>query len=110
MEQKTLKFRNNLADLVTKGEKTTTWRLFDDKDLKEGDTVSLLRWDTKEKFGEAKILKVWEKTMGTLEDSDFDGHEKFETQEEMYATYKKYYGERVNENSPVKIIQFKVLN
>jgi len=30
---KTLKFREKLSKLILSGKKTTTWRLFDDKDL-----------------------------------------------------------------------------
>lgn len=39
---KTLKFRSHLADLILKGEKDVTWRLFDDKDLTIGDQLELL--------------------------------------------------------------------
>ena len=39
MERKSIKFRDNLAKLVLAGEKDLTWRLFDDKDFKEGDEV-----------------------------------------------------------------------
>lgn len=106
---KTLKFREYLVPLVLSGEKNITWRLFDDKDLQEGDIVELINWNTKEKFGEAELVKVWEKEMGKLDDEDFDGHEKFDTDEEMYATYKKYYGDRVNKKTIVKIIRFKLL-
>lgn len=109
MEQKTLKFRSHLADMVLKGEKKTTWRLFDDKDLQEGDAIILVNWDTDQKFAQAKLIKVWEKTLSTLEDSDFEGHEKFESDDEMYKTYKTYYGDRVNEDTVVKIIQFQLI-
>ena len=34
---KTLKFRKELSELILKKEKTTTWRIFDDKDIKQGD-------------------------------------------------------------------------
>jgi hypothetical protein len=39
---KTLKFRKTLSELILKGEKTATWRLFDDKNLKEGDEIVLV--------------------------------------------------------------------
>lgn len=109
MERKTIKFRNHLADLVLKGEKNTTWRLFDDKDFQTGDAVDFINWETGQKFASAELIKVWEKTLGTLEDADWEGHERFTSEEEMYKTYKTYYGEKVDENSPVKIIQFRLL-
>jgi hypothetical protein len=108
MKNKTIKFRDNLAKLVLVGEKDLTWRLFDDKNLSMGDEVDLFNWNTHEKFGEAVITKVWEKKMGELQHSDFDGHEKFKNDEEMYKTYRTYYGDRVNPDTIVKIIRFKL--
>ena len=108
MERKTIKFRDYLAKLVLEGKKDVTWRLFDDKDLSEGDEVDLINWNTKEKFGEAKLVKVWEKKMSELQDSDFDGHEKFSSEEEMYKTYRTYYGDRVGPDTVVKMIRFEL--
>jgi len=108
MEKKTIKFRDNLAKMVLAGEKDVTWRLFDDKDLSAGDEVDLINWDTKEKFGEAVLTKVWQKKMGELVADDFDGHEKFSSEEEMYTRYCTYYGDRVGPDTIVKIIRFKV--
>lgn len=61
---KGLKFRKELADIILAGEKNVTWRLFDDKDLREGDAVSLINWDTGEEFAQAKLTEVREKKMG----------------------------------------------
>jgi hypothetical protein len=108
MERKTIKFRDNLAKLVLAGEKDATWRLFDDKNLSEGDEVDLINWNTKEKFGVATLVKVWERKMGELQDSDFDGHENFLSDEEMYKTYRTYYGDKVGPDTLVKIIHFKL--
>lgn len=64
---KTLKFREKLSKLILKNEKTTTWRIFDDKDIKVGDTVQFLVWETKERFAIAKIVNVVEKKFQDLE-------------------------------------------
>ena len=109
MENKKVKSRNHLAEMILSGEKTTTWRLFDDKDLSVGDKIDLINWNTTEKFGEAEILEVLEKSLNELEDSDFMGHEKFESTEQMYEIYKKYYGDEVTPETIVKIIRFKLL-
>ena len=109
MHPKTIKFRSHLAELVAKGEKTSTWRLFDDKDLSVGDIVDFINWDTGVKFAEAKLTDVYEKTLSTLEDADWVGHEKFASEEEMYATYKTYYGDGVGPDTVVKIIHFVLL-
>lgn len=105
--RKTIKFADDLAQLILKGEKSTTWRLFDDKSLQAGDEVDFINKQTMEKFGEAKLLAVTEKRLGELQGSDWAGHEKFPDDATMYATYRKYYpNEVVNENTIVKIIKF----
>ncbi|MGM0482621.1 MAG: ASCH domain-containing protein [Patescibacteria group bacterium] len=109
MERKTLKFRDHLTKLVLSGEKDVTWRLFDDKNLSEGDEVDLVNWNTKEVFGKAGLVNVYEKKLGDLEEKDFDGHEKFLSEEEMYRTYRTYYGNAVGPETIVKIIKFKLL-
>lgn len=108
MEKKTIKFREHLAQLVLAGEKTLTWRLFDDKNLSEGDEVDLINKNTMEKFGEAVLTKVWKKKFSEVEDSDFDGHEKYSSDEEMYQTYRAYYGDKVGPDTIVKIIRFQL--
>jgi len=107
--KKSLKFREHLVPLVLSGEKTVTWRLFDDKELQVGDEVDLINWNTKEVVGGAKLTEVREKPLGEIEESDFDGHEKFESEKEMYETYRKYYGDKVDENTIVKIIKFELI-
>lgn len=103
---KTLKFRESLSKLILQEEKNTTWRLFDDKNLSIGDVVSFLVWETKEEFAKAKLIEVKETTFGELTDEDWDGHEKFSSDKEMYETYSKYYNRQVDKDSPVKIIKF----
>lgn len=52
---KTLKFTSHLSEKILKGDKTSTWRLFDDKDLKEEDELIFINKETNEEFGTAKI-------------------------------------------------------
>lgn len=103
---KTIKFAPALVPLIISGKKTSTWRLFDDKDLREGDNLSLVNKQTGEEFAHAVISKLYEKKLGEIEESDFDGHEQFGSNEEMLLTYKKYYGDKVNWETIVKIIAF----
>lgn len=106
---KTLKFRKNLADEILAGRKTATWRLFDDKDLRVGDRVGLLIWETKEKFADAEIIAVKEKKLQNIKDEDFVGHEKFASREEMLENYQLFYGDKVNWDTLVKMLDFKLI-
>ncbi|MDD2657645.1 MAG: NUDIX domain-containing protein [Candidatus Pacebacteria bacterium] len=103
---KTLKFAPHLVEKILSGEKNSTWRLFDDKNLQEGDELIFINKETGEQFGTAKITSLKTKTLGTLTDDDRAGHEKYASDNEMYASYKKYYGDKVDENSEVKILTF----
>lgn len=106
---KIVKFRKFLSELILNGEKTTTWRLFDDKNISVGDELILMVKETLEEFAKAKVLSVHEKPLGNLTDEDWEGHEKFSSDEEMYATYKIYYNQDVDENTLVKIIRFELV-
>lgn len=103
---KTLKFDPDLVEKILSGEKVSTWRLFDDKDLQVGDELTLINKETDETFGTGKITTLSIRTLGTLTDEDWNGHERFASDEEMYATFRTYYGDKVDANSEVKILTF----
>lgn len=109
---KKLKLDHELAALVLNGEKTSTWRIFDDKDLSVNDHVVLIDKVDSEKpqtwknIGVAIIRKVIQKRLGDIEDADYDGHEKHESREDMLAAYRKYYGPDVTWDTPIKMIHF----
>ena len=103
---KSLKFRNYLVPLVLSGEKTSTWRLFDDKDLSIGDEVELKEFVTLKHFANAKLTKVVEKPFRDLSDEDRQGHEVFNSDAEMYDNYTMYYKTEVGPDTLVKIIWF----
>ena len=105
-QAKTLKFRSCLADLILGGKKTTTWRLYDDKDLKNGDLLNFRVWETGKDFAKAVITGIKEKRIRELKEEDFEGHEKFENEKDMVDQYREYYGDKVNTESVVKIINF----
>ncbi len=104
---KTLRFAENLIPLILSGEKTATWRLFDDKDLRAGDSLSLIDNGGRE-FRRALIASVREKRLGEIVDADFKGHERFSSEADMYDTYRRYYGDKVGPDTVVKIIAFEV--
>ncbi len=106
---KTLKFMPHLADMVLSGEKTTTWRLFDDKNLTKGDIIILIRRPELTPFAKAEIISVVEKPLGEMAGEDLEGHEKYASKEEMYQDYSKYYNRPVDGSTTVKIVKFKLL-
>lgn len=106
---KTLKFRPNLIPLILSGEKTSTWRLFDDKDLKKDDEVMFLNWETKESFAKAILLDVFEKPIGKLTEKEKGGHEEYTNDEEMLVILSGYYKTKVTFETTVKILRFEIL-
>ena len=106
---KTLKFADNLVPLILSSEKTVTWRLFDDKDLQIGDELEFINKINRKKFAEAKIIALYEKRLADIEEGDYDGHEKYESNDDMIKTLKKFYGEKVDKDSLVKIIKFEII-
>ena len=109
MQPKKLKFNDHLVQPILDGKKTATWRLRDDKNLAVDDILQLLNAASGEVFAVAQIDEVLSKRLGELSDADKIGHEPFASDDEMYATFTKYYGE-VGPSSVVKIIRFHLLN
>lgn len=107
---KTVKFTPDLVQLILDDKKTTTWRLFDDKDLQTGDAIELVSKATLQPFGHAVIKEMVEKPIKDLNDADWEGHERFSSEEAMYAAYREYYPEReVGPETLVKILHFKLI-
>lgn len=104
---KILKFTPDLCQQILRGEKTATWRLYDEKDLQAGDEIQFVNKETGNSFGEGNILTVNVTTFKNLEAQDWVGHERYASEEEMYKTYRSYYGEKVGPDSEVKIITFR---
>ncbi len=109
MQPKKLKFNQHLVQPILDGHKTATWRLRDDKDLGVDDVLQLVNATNGEVFAVAQIDEVLSKRLGELTEADKAGHEPFTSDEEMYATFKQFYGE-VGPSSVVKIVRFHLLN
>lgn len=108
MSSKTIKFASDLVPLILAGEKTSTWRLFDDKDLTIGDHILLQEFGKDEPFAEADITDIKVIKFGELTDQDKIGHETYGSDEEMYRVYSGYYGTKVDASSELKIIHFRL--
>ena len=109
---KKLKLDHMPAELVAAGKKTSTWRLFDDKDLSVNDRVQLIdkvdpgRPDTWKVIGIATINRVTERRLADITDADLSEGGVFVTRKDMLATYRNYFGPNVTWQTPVKIIDF----
>ncbi len=105
---KTLKFHHDLVPLVLDGSKTSTWRLFDDKNLSVGDELELREFGKDGAFARARIVDVVEKQFSELTEDDKRGHESFESDDKMYKTYSEYYSTNVSPATKLKIIRFEL--
>ena len=105
---KRIHFAPNLIPLILSGEKTSTWRLWDDKDLTTGNIVEFGNSDTREVFARAKLTKVIEKPFNKLTDKEKVGHEKYSSEDELFKQFEKYYRKPVNRNTVFKIIWFEL--
>lgn len=95
--------------LVLSGEKTSTWRLWDDKNLTVGDIVDFIDRGTEQRFATAELVKVSEKPIKDLTAEDQAGHEKHESVQEICETFSRYYKRTVTPDDKMKIIWFKLV-
>jgi len=109
---KTLKFDHELANLIKTGQKFSTWRMFDDKDLSVNDEVKIIdKKDPKDPqswqiIGVARITEVVEKRIEDVSEGEIKADRGYAGKKEMLQTYQKYYGNKVTSSTPVKIIYF----
>lgn len=103
---KKLKFKGFKAEMILRGEKTATMRLFDDKDLKVGDRLELENSDNNQIFAQAIISEVVEKKIEEIVEEDLRGHERWEDSEAMLSSFRKYYGDQVTPATAAKIVRF----
>ena len=106
---KKLKFKSNLVTGILSGERTTTWRFFDDKNLSAGDQLSLLDAATGNEFAKAEIVHVNEKQLDQVVPSDFDDKRWVTDVAGMIKHFQPMYQEKIASSSNVKIIAFKLL-
>jgi ribonuclease HI len=109
---KTLKLDHSLAEMVRRGDKTSTWRIYDDKDIRVNDKIELLDKvnpqdpSTWQPVGTARVDMIVEKRLGEINRADFEGHEEFSSRDEMLKAYQKYYGPQVTFETAIKMIHF----
>jgi hypothetical protein len=106
---KTLKFKNYLIPKILDGSKIITWWFFGDKDLQVGYELFLINSNSGKEFARAEIVGVRDKKLGEITEADFEeGHERYKSRKDILTHYRDYYGDRVDLNSVIKIIKFKL--
>lgn len=107
---KKLKFHPQLIPSIFDGTKTSTWRIYDDKNLTQGDELIFVNAETLERFATAEITQLKVTTFGKLTAEDLVGHEDYGDIDSVLAAYRNYYPQhKVDENTELKIVRFKLL-
>ena len=112
MQPKQMKFEHQLAEDVATGKKTATFRFFDDKNIRVGDTLEVIdkierdnpaSW---QKNGSAQVVEVLEKLVRDIHEGDWAGHERFQNQQAFLDTMQSHYQQPTTTDTPLKIIRF----
>jgi ribonuclease HI len=109
---KKLKFEHKQVESIVRGEKNSTWRLYDDKDLSVGDDIEFIdkvksnNPETWRPFGTGRIISIIEKQLGSVDADNELSNRKFDSQELLLKNFRKYYGSNVSSKTTVKIIEF----
>ncbi|MEK7650016.1 MAG: ASCH domain-containing protein [Patescibacteria group bacterium] len=106
---KTLKFRDFKAKMILDETKTSSLRLFDDKNLTKGDELELINSDTGKAFAHIQITEIIKNPFSDIHADDLVGHEPFKDYDDMYQTLKNYYP-NIRHDTPAKIIRFKLIS
>jgi len=104
---KTLKFKHDFVEEILEGRKSTTWRLFDDKNLTARDELELVDRDSNKTFAKATITGIKEKKIRDLTEEELKNHGYANT-EDMLSSHRGYYGDRVDLDTDVKMIDFEL--
>lgn len=109
---KTLKLKHELAQAILNGEKRSTWRMYDDKNIQVGDELELIdqvklsdknSWQI---IGVATVNRVVEVRLKDAARENAGLHEAYDSDEAMLNTFRGYYGPDVTLDTPVKVLEF----
>lgn len=104
-----LKFDPNSKNDVLAGIKYATWRLSGYDQLHVGDDIELVDNRSDTTFANATATQIIEKPFRLLNNDDKEGHELYESAEQMSEAFSNYYPDRIiNEDTIVRVIKFKL--
>ncbi len=113
MEQyKQLKFEHQQALDIRSGRKSATFRFFDDKNIRVGDSLEIIdkvesdnpaSW---QKIGTIRVTEVLEKLVQDIYAGDWAGTETYSNLEDFLQTMRDLYKQPIELQTPLKIIRF----
>lgn len=109
---KYVKVSHKIAKLILEGEKSSTWRINDEKNISVDDEISIIdKVEPKDQstwqiIGTGRVSSVIQKRLKDIKNHDLGPGEEFESHDEMLNTFRDYYGPDVHDNTAVKIINF----
>lgn len=109
---KQLKFEHKYATAIKSQLKTATFRVNDDKDLRVGDEIELVdkvdsdhpvSWQIP---GILEITELSSVSFSDLGNKHLARGEEFGSKDEMLRTFRRYYGEHIQEDTPILVVSF----
>ena len=108
---KTLKLDHEIAEQIRQKRRTSTWRMYDDKNVSVNDDIELIdkvdptdpqSWVS---LGTVRVDSIAEKRLSDITAADYqDDEQPFASSEEMLLYFQKHYGPQITLDSAVKII------
>jgi ribonuclease HI len=103
---KKLKFTPDRIASISDGQKTVTWRLFDDKDLSIGDIFEIENNISHQIVGLGEIDGISIKYLKDLTNDDQMGNKTYNNLDEIIEDLSTFYGPTVAPDSIVKVVRF----
>ncbi len=109
---KLVKVSHKIAQLISSGQKNSTWRINDEKNISIDDKIGIVDKVDPEStntwmiIGWGRVNQVLQKRLSDIKPGDLGTGEDFSSPEKMLKTFRKYYGQDINDNTSVKIITF----
>jgi len=88
------------------GDKNKTFRVSSGDRYNVDDDISLCCADGRE-FAKATVSRKTRKTFAELEERDWEGHERFSSERDMYMTYSNWERSPVTPETSLDIIEYK---
>jgi len=103
--KKSLIFAPPYPPILFTGEKIKTFRVTGGENYNPGDLLSLCYLD-QEEFAIARLVDKYKRTFETLKDTDWQGHERFDSDMEMFRIYSIWEGFQVTPATSLDVLVY----